>query len=272
MSVQQRNNVNVTGSGSATLFLSHGFGCDQRMWRFVVPALAQRYRIVTLDLVGSGRSDLSAYDPLKYDRLNGYADDLLEVVERFAEGPAVMVGHSASAMIGALADLQAPGRFAAHVMIGPSPCYLNDGDYRGGFEPADIDNLLQTLDSNYLGWASTTAPAIMGAPGQPELSEELTRSFCNTDPEVAKQFARVIFTGDHRAELKHLHTPTLVLLCTDDMIVPPSVGEYLQATLSDCTLHWVENTGHLPHASAPDACIAAINAYLPTRLGVAHAR
>jgi sigma-B regulation protein RsbQ len=265
MSVEKRNNVHVSGDGPATLVFVHGFGCDQNMWRLVAPAFANRYRIVLIDLVGSGGSDLSAYDSKKYDSLRGYAGDLIEVIDEFAKGPTIVVGHSVSAMISALADLAAPGKIAAHIMVGPSPCYINDGDYKGGFERKDIEALLETLESNYLGWSSNMAPAIMGAPHKPELGVELTNSFCRTDPTIAKQFARVTFMSDNRADLARLDTPTLILQCTDDMIAPTSVGEYLHRTLRKSKLCMIENVGHCPHLSEPSASSSAMNEFL-TRL------
>ncbi|KQP49412.1 alpha/beta fold hydrolase [Pseudorhodoferax sp. Leaf274] len=262
MDVIKRNNVHVSGDGPATLVFAHGFGCDQSMWRLMAPHFVDRWRIVTFDLVGSGASDLAAYDKAKYASLGGYAQDVLDIVAETATGPVVFVGHSVSAMIGMLADLQAPGTFAAQVMIGPSPCYINDGDYVGGFERGDIDGLLDTLESNYLGWSSSMAPAIMGAPGQPELADELTNSFCRTDPEIAKHFARVTFLSDNRADLARLHTPTLILQCTDDLIAPQAVGEYMRGAMPNATLQLIENTGHCPHLSAPGASRSAMEAFL----------
>ncbi|MDM0000589.1 alpha/beta hydrolase [Variovorax sp. J22P240] len=264
MSVEQRNNVKVLGSGPTTMVFSHGFGCDQNMWRFLAPQYAERFRTVTFDLVGAGLSDLGAYDPVKYNHLSGYADDLLEVIEEFAQGPVIFVGHSVSAMIGLLAGLRAPERFAGHVMVGPSPCYINDGDYVGGFTREDIDSLLDTLESNYLGWASSMAPAIMGAPEQPELGVELTQSFCRTDPDIAKQFARVTFLSDNRGDVPKLDAPTLVVQSSDDLIAPVVVGEYLQRTLPNCMLRVVENVGHCPHLSAPCASADAMDEFLAT--------
>jgi sigma-B regulation protein RsbQ len=262
MDLQRRNNVKVAGSGPATLVFSHGFGCDQNMWRFLQPAYANRYRTVLYDLVGSGGSDLSAYDKVKYNSLQGYADDAAEIVEAFADGPCIFVGHSVSAMIGMLANLKRPDLFAAQVMVGPSPCYVNDGDYVGGFERQDIESLLETLESNYLGWSSTMAPAIMGAPEKPELSEELTNSFCRTDPEIAKQFARVTFLSDNRADLHRLQAPTLVLQCSDDIIAPMAVGKYLERTIPNCTMVVIKNQGHCPHMSAPGLSSDAIDSFL----------
>jgi sigma-B regulation protein RsbQ len=262
MSVQRRNNVQVSGRGPATMFFAHGFGCDQNMWRLLAPHYAGRYRTVLFDLVGSGGSDLSAYDPTKYASLQGYADDAVEIVQEFGAGPAIFVGHSVSAMIGMLANLKAPQSFAGQVMVGPSPCYINDGDYIGGFSRRDIESLLETLESNYLGWSSNMAPAIMGAPEQPELGAELTNSFCRTDPEIAKQFARVTFLSDVRAKLPELKAPTLILQCDDDMIAPVAVGEYMHRVLPRSTLSIIDNVGHCPHLSAPSASAAAIDAFL----------
>ncbi|MEJ7686435.1 MAG: alpha/beta hydrolase [Variovorax sp.] len=264
MSVEQRNNVQVMGDGPLTMVFSHGFGCDQNMWRLIAPQYASRFRTVTFDLVGAGGSDLSAYEAQKYSSLSGYADDLLEVIDAFAQGPVVFVGHSVSAMVGLLAGIRAPEKFIGHVMVAPSPCYISDGEYVGGFTRDDIHSLLDTLDSNYLGWASSMAPAIMGAPSQPELGVELTRSFCRTDPEIAKQFARVTFLSDNRADLPKLQTPTLIVQSSDDLIAPIAVGEYLQRTLPNATLRVVDNVGHCPHLSAPCASADAVNEFLAT--------
>jgi sigma-B regulation protein RsbQ len=232
------------------------------MWRLLEPQYRKRYRTVVFDLVGSGGSDLSAFDPIKYATLDGHAADVVEIVQAYREGPAVFVGHSVSAMIGVLADRAHPGLFAAHAMVGPSPCYISDGDYVGGFERADIDALLRTLEANYLGWSSTMAPAIMGAPEQPELGIELTNSFCRTDPEIAKQFARATFLSDNRADVAKLRTPTLIVQCSDDFIAPRCVGEYLHRAIANSTLRIVENSGHCPHLSAPGASETAMRDFL----------
>jgi len=262
MSVQRRNNVKVSGRGPATMFFAHGFGCDQNMWRLLAPVYESRYRTVLFDHVGSGASDLSAYDPVKYASLQGYADDVVDLVRELSVGPAIFVGHSVSSMIGMLANLAAPELFAAQIMVGPSPCYINDGDYVGGFTRRDIESLLETLESNYLGWASNMAPAIMGAPEQPQLAVELTNSFCRTDPEIAKQFARVTFLSDVRDKLPLLAAPTLILQCDDDMIAPVAVGQYMHRTLPRSTLAIIDNVGHCPHLSAPSASAAAMDAFL----------
>jgi sigma-B regulation protein RsbQ len=262
MSIQRRNNVSVEGSGPATVVFAHGFGCDKNMWRLLAPHFAKRYRVVLFDHVGSGGSDLAAYDRAKYSTLHGYASDMNEIVDEVAEGPVIFVGHSVSAMIGTLANIAKPPRYAAQIMIGPSPCYINDGEYVGGFSRGDIEGLLDTLDSNYLGWSSNMAPAIMGAPEQPELGVELTNSFCRTDPEIAKQFARVTFMSDHRADLPRLPSPSLLIQCSDDIVAPLAVGDYMHRVMPRSTLKVVENVGHCPHLSSPSACADAMDAFL----------
>jgi sigma-B regulation protein RsbQ len=263
MNLHKRNNIQVQGKGKATLVFAHGFGCDQNMWRFLAPRYAQTCQVITFDLVGSGQSDLSAYDPAKYDSLNGYASDVIELIAETADRPVIFVGHSVSAMIGLLAGVRAPDMFAAHIMIGPSPCYINDADgYVGGFERSDIDSLLDTLDSNYLGWASSMAPAIMGAPEQPELAVELTNSFCRTDPEIATHFARVTFLSDHRADLPKLRQPALILQCSEDLIAPVAVGEYMKSQMPGSRLKVIRNVGHCPHLSSPGATLDAIESFL----------
>ncbi len=263
MDTWSRNNVKVMGRGSTTLLFAHGYGCDQTMWRRVVPLLGKDYRIVLFDYVGYGQSDLSAYDPDRYSVLDGYVQDLIEVALSVDDGGAlVMVGHSVSAMIGLLADKRRQGIFSAHVMIGPSPAYVNEPGYVGGFERSDIDELLETLEGNYLGWASSMAPAIMGAPEQPELAQELTNSFCRTDPSIAVQFARATFLSNNLADLGGLRSPTLTLQSTQDFIAPVSVGEYMRDVMPDATLQLIDNLGHCPHLSAPEACVCAIEVFL----------
>jgi sigma-B regulation protein RsbQ len=261
MSVTERHNVHVQGRGRPMIFV-HGFGCDQNMWRFLAPHFARSHRTILVDLVGSGHSQLAAYDKRKYGTLQGHADDMCEVLRELGGEPALFVGHSVSAMIGLLANLSAPELFRAQVMVGPSPCYINDGEYYGGFERKDIEGLLEALESNYLGWSSNMAPAIMGAPDQPELAQELTNSFCRTDPDIAKHFARVTFLSDHRADLPKLQAPTLILQCSDDVIAPMEVGEYMARTLPNATLRVIENVGHCPHLSAPGASVAAMEDFL----------
>lgn len=262
MSVRVRNNICVFGEGPATIVFAHGFGCDQNMWRYLTPTFSHRFKVVLFDLVGSGKSDLTAYDYDKYSTLHGYAADLLEIIDEVTDQPVIFVGHSVSAIIGLLATVDAPQKFKCQIMVGPSPCYINDGDYIGGFSRNDVEELCNTIDSNYLGWSSTMAPAIMGTPERPELGAELAHSFCRTDPKIAKHFARVTFLSDHREALSKSPTPALILQCSDDFIAPRSVGEYMQKTLHDAELCIIDNVGHCPHLSAPDASTTAIQNYL----------
>jgi sigma-B regulation protein RsbQ len=240
----------------------HGFGCDQAMWRLVAPDFEVDHRVVVFDQVGSGNSDLSAYDPEKYASLRGYAADLVEVCRALDLTDVVLVGHSVSAMIGVLALQQAPELFGALVMVGPNPRYVDDGEYVGGFSRADILALLESLDSNHLGWSAQMAPVIMGNPEHPELAEELTNSFCRTDPDIARQFARVTFLSDNRADLASVGIPTLVLQCSDDVIAPDVVGRFVHEHVSGSTFTRLEATGHVPHLSAPEELTAAIRAFL----------
>lgn len=258
----RRNNVHITGNGPITMVFAHGFGCDQAMWRSIAPSFRDRFRVVLFDLVGAGNSDLSAWDEARYGSLEGYASDLLEVIAASSAGPVVHVGHSVSATIAMLAANKKPEQFAANLMIAPSPSFINDGEYVGGFERADIDDLLQSLDSNYLGWSSTMAPVIMGSPDQPQLAEELTNSLCRTDPTIARHFAKVTFLSDHRLNLCDVTTPSLIVQSDEDLLAPVSVGEYMHDKMRGSTLTIVKNVGHCPHMSVPETCVAAMNAFL----------
>ncbi|TKJ27874.1 alpha/beta hydrolase [Blastococcus sp. CCUG 61487] len=262
--VLERNCVRLAGRPDARpMMFAHGFGCDQEMWRLVVPAFADDHRIVLFDHVGAGRSDLRAYDRPKYGSLRGYAADVVEICEELDLTDVVFVGHSVSAMIGVLAEQQAPGRFGAHVMVGPSPRYVDDGDYVGGFSRKDIAEMLDALDANHLGWSTQMAPVIMGTPDQPAAAEELTNSFCRTDPDIARHFARVTFLSDNRADLPGVAVPTLVLQCSDDVIAPEVVGRYVHEHIPGSVLTQLSATGHCPHLSAPGETAAAIRAFLP---------
>jgi len=263
MTALQRNNVVEHGrrDGRPMVF-AHGFGCDQNMWRFVWPAFAEEYRIVLFDHVGAGGSDAAAFDRDRYASLRGYADDVLEICRELDLRDVVFVGHSVSAMIGVLAAGAEPERFGRLVLVGPSPRYIDDEGYAGGFTREDIEGLLESMDSNYLGWSSAMAPVIMGNDDRPELGEELTNSFCRADPEIAGHFARVTFLSDNRADLPAVHTPSLVLQCSQDAIAPDAVGEYVDRQLPDSRLVRLEATGHCPNLSAPEETIAAIRAFL----------
>ena len=265
MRTTQRNAVTVTGNplGQPMVF-AHGYGCDQNMWRLVAPAFADSHRLVLFDHVGSGRSDLSAYDPDRYSTLEAYAEDILEILHEYDLWDVVFVGHSVSAMMGVLAAVKEPERFARLVLVGPSPRYINEPreGYVGGFDQADIESLIDSLDSNYLGWSSTMAPVIMGNPDRPELGAELTNSFCRTDPEIAKRFARVTFFSDNRDDLHGLRIPALILQCSDDVIAPTSVGDYVHKHTRGSTLVYMNATGHCPNLSAPEETINAMKAWL----------
>ncbi|HEX2193083.1 MAG TPA: alpha/beta hydrolase [Acidimicrobiales bacterium] len=261
--VLRRNNVTVAGNpGGRPMLFAHGFGCDQNMWRFVAPVFEDRYRTVLFDYVGAGGSDLTAYDPQRYSTLDGYARDVLEICEALELSDVVFVGHSVSSMIGALAAAAAPERFGALVLVGPSPRYVDDEGYHGGFTEEDIDGLLSSLDSNYLGWSSAMAPVIMGNPERPELGAELTASFCRTDPEIQKQFARATFLSDNREDLGRVRVPTLILQCSDDVIAPDGVGEYVHEHIAGSRFVKLRATGHCPNLSAPDETVDAIAAFL----------
>jgi sigma-B regulation protein RsbQ len=244
------------------MVFAHGFGCDQNMWRFVAPAFADHFRVVLFDHVGAGGSDLSAYDPQKYASLDGYADDVVELCRELGIQDGVFVGHSVSAMIGVLATKKAPELFEKLVLVGPSPRYIDDEGYVGGFSEAQIHELLEFLDSNHMGWSRAMAPVIMGNPGRPELGEELTNSFCRTDPDIARRFARTTFLSDNRADLAGVRARSLVLQCSEDVIAPQCVGEYVHRNLPDSALVLLEATGHCPNLSAPEEVIAAMRAFL----------
>jgi sigma-B regulation protein RsbQ len=258
-----RHNVTVTGRGDGpTMVFAHGFGCDQQMWRFVAPQFEGDFRVVRFDHAGAGASDPAAWDPERHSTLQGYADDVLGILRALEATDVVYVGHSVAAMIGVLAEIAEPDRFRSLVLVSPSPRYIDDVDYVGGFTEADIRELLGSMDSNYLGWSSAMAPVIMGNADRPELSGELTESFCRTDPLIARHFAEVTFTSDNRADLSRVRAPALVLQCTADAIAPVSVGQYVADALPNATLVLLEATGHCPNLSAPRQTTAAIEQFV----------
>ncbi|MFD4413161.1 alpha/beta fold hydrolase [Streptomyces sp. NPDC058475] len=264
MDVRSRNHVTVTGRpGGPVVMLAHGFGCDQNMWRLVTPLLERDFTVVAFDHVGAGRSDLSAWSRQRYSTLEGYTEDVLEICRELALGPVTFVGHSVSAMMGVLAAAREPRAFAGLVLLAPSPCFIDDpaSGYRGGFSAEDIDELLESLDANYLGWSGAMAPVIMGNPERPELGEELTNSFCRTDPEIARVFARVTFLSDNRDDLARVRVPVLVAQCSSDAIAPPEVGAFVQAQIPGSRLITLNATGHCPQLAAPQETAAAIAAF-----------
>lgn len=262
MSVILRNNVHISGAGTKAMVFAHGFGCDQNMWRFVAPAFEKDFKIVLFDHVGAGRSDLAAYDPAKYASLAGYADDVVEIGRELGFRDAIFVGHSVSAMIGLIASLKAPDLFESLVLIGPSPCYIDEEGYAGGFSREQIEELLDSLADNPMGWSAAMAPAIMGNPDRPELGEELNNSFCSTDPEIALQFARVTFTSDNRADLAGGTARSLILQCSEDIIASEAVGRYVHRHLPNSEIAFLKATGHCPNLSAPDEVVAAIRGFV----------
>lgn len=257
-----RNNVHTVGAGQTAMVFAHGFGCDQNMWRHVSPAFEDKFRVVLFDHVGAGGSDLKAYDPKKYSTLAGYADDVVEIGNELGLKDAIFVGHSVSAMIGLLASLKAPGMFKSLVMVGPSPRYIDDDGYVGGFKEQQITELLDFLADNHMGWSTAMAPVIMGNADRPELGEELTNSFCRTDPDIAREFARVTFNSDNRADLAKVTIPTLILQCSEDVIAPIAVGEYVHKQIPNSELVILRATGHCPNLSAPEEVIAAMRGFV----------
>lgn len=259
-----RNNIKIFGSGTQPIVFAHGYGCDQKMWRFITPAFERDYKVILFDHVGSGNSDETAYDFEKYNSLKGYAEDLNEICDELQLQRVIFVGHSVSSMIGVLSAADRPELYDKLILVGPSPCYINDNEYFGGFTPKDIDELIATLESNYLGWSSFITPVIIGNPEFPEHSEELNNSFCAMNPDIAKHFAKVTFLGDNRADLSRVITPTLIIQSHPDVISPVRVGEYVHEIMPDSRYVLLNSSGHCPHLTSPDQVISSIQSYLTT--------
>jgi sigma-B regulation protein RsbQ len=263
MDVFLRNNIKITGRTDKPLIVfAHGYGCDQNMWRFVAPAFEDDFQVLTFDHVGSGKSDVSAYDFEKYDSLSGYALDIIEFLEVLNAKEVIFIGHSVSAMIGALVGVERPGLLGKLIMVGPSPCYINDADYYGGFDKEDIVEMIETLEQNYLGWASHITPVITGRPDKPEIAEELENSFCQNKPDIAKHFAKVTFTGDNRGDLPKIKASTLIIQCDPDIIAPKKVGEYVHEQIPNSVLKIIPSPGHCPHLTSPEQTIKVIKSFL----------
>ncbi|KAA9345724.1 alpha/beta fold hydrolase [Adhaeribacter soli] len=262
MNVRKRNNISVNGKGKQPMLFAHGYGCDQNMWRFITPAFEDEYRIVLFDHVGFGESEADDYAAEKYNSLQAYADDVLEICEALELQDVVYVGHSVSAMIGMLAAIKRPGIFSQLVLVAPSPCYINYDGYRGGFSEAEITGMLEALDSDFFSWSSNIAPLIMGSSGLPELTDELTESFCRSNLAIAKNFARIMFLADNRRELTNVRTPSLILQCSEDAVAPLEVGEYMHRNMPASKLQLLAMNGHSPHLTAPQETITAIKAFL----------
>jgi sigma-B regulation protein RsbQ len=258
-----RNNVTVFGQGTQSMLFAHGFGCDQNMWRFVTSYFEKDYQIILFDYVGSGKSDISAYSAERYSNLNGYAQDILDICAALALTNVIFVGHSVSSIVGILSSIQTPHLFEKLILVCPSPCYINDPpDYVGGFERKDIEDLLDIMEKNYIGWASFLAPMIMKNEDQPELTRELEASFCSTDPMIASIFAKATFYSDNRSDLPKVKVPSLILQCAEDAIAPSEVGYYLHQHLPQSTLQLMNATGHCPHMSHSEETIYLIKKYL----------
>lgn len=260
--VVDRNNVRFFGKGEQTLLFAHGFGCDQNMWRYLVPSFGNNFQIVLFDYVGCGKSDITCYSKEKYSYLDGYAQDVIDVCTELKLNNVIFIGHSVSAMIGVLAIIKEPSIFTSMVFIAPSPCYINEQDYHGGFERKDLSDLLELMENNYLGWAGFLAPVVMKNDERPELSQELAESFCSTDPGITKQFARTTFFSDNRNDLFKVDVPVLILQCSEDSIAPGFVGEYIANRISGSTLVKMKATGHCPHMSHPAETIQSIQNFL----------
>jgi sigma-B regulation protein RsbQ len=257
-----RHNVRVIGEGKPPMLLCNGFGCNQRIWQHLTTALAAQHQVIVFDYVGSGESDLSAYDPQKYATLAGYAQDVVEICQALNLHKTVIVGHSVGATIALLAASQAPQHFAKAVLLAPSPCYINEPGYYGGFERADILHILAMMETDYRGWATAFADLLMGPTHASSLGEELAGFFCEMDPTIAKQFAHVSFLSDNRADVAQLHLPTLVVQCADDVAGPPEVGAYLIRHLPHAQLITLSTSGHCPHLSAPLETLNTIQAFV----------
>jgi sigma-B regulation protein RsbQ len=258
-----RNNVKVFGKGTQPMLFAHGFGCDQNMWRFVTPAFEDDYKLVLFDYVGSGKSDLQAYSAERYGALQGYAQDVLDICAALDLSDVIFVGHSVSGVVGMLASIREPERFARLILVAPSPCYINDPpDYVGGFDRADIEGLFDLMEKNYIGWANFLAPVVMKNEERPELTRELEESFCSTDPQIARRFAEATFFSDNRGDLPKVNVPSFIMQCSEDAIAPLEVGDYLRRNLAGSQLRVMEATGHCPQMSHPEETIRLIKEYL----------
>ncbi len=260
--VLKRNNVNVLGDGSKVLLFAHGFGCDQNAWNRIRKYFDKNYKIVLIDFVGAGKSDLATYDFNKYDSLDGYVTDVIEICDELGLSNSIYIGHSVSCMIGALASIKRPDIFKKLVFIGPSPCYISSGDYQGGFDRETINSLLEVMEEDYISWARSLAPSVMNSENGSELTSELSDSFCSIDPDIAKQFARVTFVSDNRSDLPLIPIESLTIQCSDDMLAPLSVGKFINQNTPKNTMKILEVHGHCPHMSHPAETATVINAFL----------
>ncbi len=262
MDILKRNNVQISGNGTQVIMFAHGFGCDQGMWRYITPAFEKEYQIVLFDYVGCGKSDIGSYTEARYGSLEGYALDIIEICRELKLKDVIFVGHSVSSMVGMLASIREPHLFKSLILVCPSPCYINKPGYYGGFEEKDLEDLMEVMDNNYVGWASFLAPVVMKNPGSPELTEELENSFCSMDKEITANFARVTFFSDNRSDLQKVLVPSLILQCAEDDIASKEVGQYVHRELKGSEIRYMKATGHCPHMSHPDETIKCIQEYV----------
>lgn len=246
--ILKRNNINISGTGDKTLLLAHGFGCDQNMWRFMLPELEKQFKVVVFDYVGSGNSDLAGFSQERYSSLEGYAKDIEEILVALDLYNVSIISHSVSSVIAGIASLNVGDRISDITMICPSPCFLNmPPDYTGGFEREDLEELINLMDKNYIGWANYLAPLVMGAGHSSELIGELSGSFCSTDPIVAKTFAKATFFSDYRSMLKEIRKPTLIFQSSKDSLAAPEIGTYMAENIKESRLELIEAEGHCLH-------------------------
>ena len=262
LDIIKRHNVRIFGKGTQPLLFAHGLACDQQVWRLVTTSFENNYKIILFDFIGSGQSDISYYDKEKYSSLRGYAEDILDICSALELQNIIFVGHSVSSMIGMLAAITRPDLFFKLIMVGPSPRYINDKEYYGGFERREIDELINFMETNYIKWASYFAPLAMANPDRPELSRELIEGFCKSDPSITIGFARVTFLSDNRTDLPRLQISTLILQTEEDIVAPRQVGEYIHRNIPKSTLYVMKAKGHFPQLSAFEETVDLIIKYL----------
>ncbi len=261
-SAVERHHARVAGTGAKTLVFSHGFGCDKTIWRFVAPAFEDRYRTLVFDHAGNGES-VDAWDPARHASLAGYAQDLLEVLDDAGLEEVVCVGHSIGSIIMMLAAIAQPHRFSKLFFLCPSPRFLNDPpDYRGGFERGDLEGLFQLMESNHFGWAQFLAPLAIGEQNPVALTREFEQSLRALEPRIAQHFARLVFHVDVRDRLQDVRSPSVIVQCQADSIVPVEVGRWMHRHLNGSELLELEASGHCPHVSHANDVIAIIRGRL----------
>ncbi|EKB49801.1 alpha/beta fold hydrolase [Cecembia lonarensis] len=260
--IQKKYNIKYQDSGKPVLVFAHGYGCDQSMWRFVAPAFEEKYDVLLFDYVGSGNSDIKEYNPSKYNTLYAYAEDVLEIITYLNKSEVIFVGHSVSAIIGILAAKMQPQFFQNLVLVSPSPYFINDGAYKGGFSKEDIEEIITTVEDNFIGWTSFVTPVIVGNKERMEFASELEKSFCSMDPVAARQFAKITFSSDHREDLAGIDVPCLIIQCQFDQLAPIEVGDFMHEKLTSSQLVVIEEWGHCPHLTSPGKVIASIDQFL----------